>query len=142
YRDGLLAASLPGRMEVVGSNPPIVLDGAHTPLAISRLLDSFSRIFPGDAILLFGSVAGKRPREMASILAHRFPRIIISTPGTFKESYPEQVFEIFHALNPETTLEKEPQAALRMARQEAGGARPILVTGSFYMVAEIRRLLA
>jgi len=142
YRDGLLAASLPGRMEVVGSKPPIILDGAHTPLAISRLVDSFCRIFPGDAVLLFGSVAGKRPREMASILAHRFPRIIISTPGTFKESNPEQVFEIFRALNPGTTLEKEPEAALRAARREAGDARPILVTGSFYMVAEIRRLLA
>jgi dihydrofolate synthase/folylpolyglutamate synthase len=142
YRDGLLAASLPGRMEVVGVDPPVVLDGAHTPLAISRLLDSFARIFPGEAVLLFGSVAGKRPREMASILAGRFPRIVISTPGTFKESNPEQVFEIFHGLNPGTVLEKWPEAALRRARKESGGIRPILVTGSFYMVAEIRRLLA
>lgn len=142
YRDGLLAASLPGRMEVVGTNPPVVLDGAHTPLAVSRLVDSFDKIFPGEAVLVFGSVAGKRPREMASILARRFPRIVISTPGTFKESNPEQVFEIFRSLNPGTVLEKMPEAALRRARQESGGTRPILVTGSFYMVAEIRRLLA
>ncbi len=142
YRDGLLAASLPGRMEVIGGNPPVVLDGAHTPLAVSRLLGSFDRIFPGEAVLLFGSVAGKRPREMASILARRFPKIVISTPGTFKESNPEQVFEIFRSLNPGTVLEKMPEAALRRARQESGGTRPILVTGSFYMVAEIRRLLA
>ena len=142
YRDGLLAASLPGRMEVIGGNPPVVLDGAHTPLAVSRLLGSFDRIFPGEAVLLFGSVAGKRPREMASTLARRFSRIVISTPGTFKESNPEQVFEIFRSLNPGTVLEKMPEAALRRARQESGGTRPILVTGSFYMVAEIRRLLA
>jgi dihydrofolate synthase/folylpolyglutamate synthase len=142
YRDGLLAASLPGRMEVVGANPPVVLDGAHTPLAVSRLVDSFDKIFPGEAVLVFGSVAGKRPREMASILARRFPRIVISTPGTFKESNPEQVFEIFRSMNPGTVLEKMPEAALRRARQESGGTRPILVTGSFYMVAEIRRLLA
>jgi dihydrofolate synthase/folylpolyglutamate synthase len=142
YRDGLLAASLPGRMEVMGTHPPIVLDGAHTPLAVSRLVDSFIKIFPGEAVLLFGSVAGKRPREMASILAHRFPCIIISTPGTFKESNPEQVFEIFRNLNPGTLLEKQPDAALRRAREEAGATRPILVTGSFYMVAEIRRLLS
>ena len=142
YRDGLLAASLPGRMEVVGTNPPVVLDGAHTPLAVSRLVDSFDKIFPGEAVLVFGSVAGKRPREMASILARRFPRIVISTPGTFKESNPEQVFEIFRSMNPGTVLEKMPEAALRRARQESGGTRPILVTGSFYMVAEIRRLLA
>lgn len=142
YRDGLFAASLPGRMEVMGGEPPVILDGAHTPLAVSRLVDSFARIFPGEAVLLFGSVSGKKPREMASILARRFPRIVISTPGTFKESNPEQVFEIFRDLNPETVLEKSPEAALRRARRESGGTRPILVTGSFYMVAEIRRLLA
>jgi len=141
YKDGLFAASLPGRMEVMEKNPPIVLDGAHTPLAVSRLVDSFTKIFPGEAILLFGSVAGKRPREMASILAHRFPRIIISTPGTFKDSDPVQVFEIFRSLNAATVLERQPQSALRRARQESAGIRPILVTGSFYMVAEIRRLL-
>jgi dihydrofolate synthase / folylpolyglutamate synthase len=141
YRDGLLAASLPGRMEVLGSNPPVVLDGAHTPLAVARLVDSFDRIFPGEAVLLFGSVTGKRPREMASILARRFPRIVISTPGTFKESDPEKVFEIFRGLNPDTVLERSPEGALRKARQESAGTRPILVTGSFYMVAEIRRLL-
>ncbi len=79
---------------------------------------------------------------MASILARRFPRIIISTPGTFKESNPDQVFEIFRGLNQATVLEKRPEDALRKARQESGGTRPILVTGSFYLVAEIRRLLA
>lgn len=142
YRDGLLAASLPGRMEVVGSNPPVVLDGAHTPLAVSRLLDSFDRIFPGEAVLVFGSVSGKRPREMAAILGRRFHRIIISTPGTFKESDPELVHQIFHAVNERTLLEKDPVTALEKAREASGGTRPILVTGSFYMVAEIRRLLA
>jgi len=142
YRDGLLAASLPGRMEVVKGQPPVVLDGAHTPLAVSRLVSSFDRIFPGDAVLLFGSVSGKRPREMAAILGQRFRRIIISTPGTFKESDPEQVYEIFRVVNPGTVLEKDPAAALALARRDSGGRRPILVTGSFYMVAEIRRLLA
>ena len=78
---------------------------------------------------------------MASILAHRFPRIVISTPGSFKESDPDQVFKIFYGLNPDTLLEKSPEAALRRAREVSGGTRPILVTGSFYMVAEIRRLL-
>jgi dihydrofolate synthase/folylpolyglutamate synthase len=118
-----------------------VLDGAHTPLAVTRLLSSFRAIFPGEAILLFGSVSGKRPREMAAILAAAFSRVIISTPGTFKESDPEQVAEIFRGFNPATFLEKDPARALRRAREESAGTRPILVTGSFYMIAEIGKLL-
>jgi dihydrofolate synthase/folylpolyglutamate synthase len=141
FREGFSRTILPGRMEVRGRAPAIVLDGAHTPLAVTRLLSSFRAIFPGEAILLFGSVSGKRPREMAAILAAPFSRVIISTPGTFKESDPEEVAEIFRGFNPATVLEKDPARALRRAREESAGTRPILVTGSFYMIAEIGKLL-
>jgi dihydrofolate synthase/folylpolyglutamate synthase len=139
--EGFLQTSLPGRMEVLGSQPLVVLDGAHTPLAVTRLLAAFKAIFPGEAVLLFGSVTGKNPREMARILAPAFTHILVSTPGSFKESNPEEVAGIFRGLNPETRLEKDPARALQRAREASGGTRPILVTGSFYMVAEIRRLL-
>ena len=141
FEEGFRAATLPGRMELLGKDPVVVLDGAHTPLAVTRLLASFRSIFPGEAVLLFGSVSGKNPGEMARILAPAFLRIIVSTPGTFKESDPEEVAGIFRGLNPATTLEKDPARALRLAMDASDGMRPILVTGSFYMVAEIRRLL-
>ncbi|MGO9309028.1 MAG: bifunctional folylpolyglutamate synthase/dihydrofolate synthase [Spirochaetia bacterium] len=141
FREGFARTTLPGRMEVRGGAPVIVLDGAHTPLAVTRLLSSFRAIFPGDAVLLFGSVSGKRPREMAAILAAAFSRVIISTPGTFKESDPAEVAEIFRTYNPATVLEKDPERALQRAREASEGVRPILVTGSFYMIAEIGRLL-
>ena len=141
FEKGFLSTRLPGRMEVVG-DPAVVLDGAHTPLAVQRLLSSFQRMFPGEAVLVFGSVSGKKPMEMARILAPAFRRIIISTPGSFKTSDPEEVFAIFRDLNPATELEKNPGRALARARDMAGGRLPILVTGSFYMVSEIRGLLA
>jgi dihydrofolate synthase/folylpolyglutamate synthase len=141
YHRGFASVTLPGRMEVRGSDPVIVLDGAHTPLAVTRLLASFRAVFPGPAVLLFGSVSGKKPREMAGILAPAFSHVVVSTPGTFKESVPAEVAAIFRSINPQTVLEKDPAAALRRARDLSGGGRPILVTGSFYMVAEIRKML-
>jgi dihydrofolate synthase/folylpolyglutamate synthase len=142
YQQGFSKTTLPGRMEIVGKDPAIVLDGAHTPLAVTRLLESFRGIFPGEAVLLFGSVAGKNPRAMAEILAPAFSHVVISTPGTFKESNPGEVAAIFSALHPRTSLEPDPARALEQARRLSGGIRPVLVTGSFYMLAEIRRLLA
>jgi dihydrofolate synthase/folylpolyglutamate synthase len=146
FREGFLAARLPGRMELVRGTPPIILDGAHTPLAVSRLLESFRRIFlpPGrsrGAVLLFGSVAGKNPRAMAEILAPWFQFIVVSTPGSFKPSDPAAVWRIFREASPGAELVEGPGEALRRARELAGGTMPVLVTGSFYMVAEIRRLL-
>ena len=36
FHEGFAAARLPGRMEIVPGSPPVVLDGAHTPLAVRR----------------------------------------------------------------------------------------------------------
>jgi len=138
---GLSEAFLPGRMEIVSTEPPIVLDAAHTPLAIRRALEAFQQMFPGEAVLIFGAVHGKNYAEMARLLAPAFREVIISTPGAFKQSEPEDVFYAFQQHHPCPHLEKHPASALQFAQQLADGRLPMLVTGSFYMVAEIRKLL-
>ena len=148
-RRGLEAAKLPGRMETIDTDPPIVLDAAHTPRSISRLLDAFCALYPEPRGLIFGSVDGKNHREMARILSPRFERIVISTPGTFKRSDPEAVRREFATHQPNVVLERDPAKALdtllasnsvRWEREEAQSATPssVLVTGSFYMISEIR----
>jgi dihydrofolate synthase / folylpolyglutamate synthase len=139
---GFARARLPGRMEIAAIDPPLVLDAAHTPLATDRLLETFRELFPQPGVLVFGSVAGKRPADMARILAPAFPHVIVTTPGTFKESDPRETWELFHALRPATELEPDPARALARALELSGGTRPILVTGSFYLLGEIRRALS
>ncbi len=138
-REGFRGVRLPGRVEVVPGSPALVLDGAHTPLAVRRLLETFRALYPRGGVLLFGSVAGKKPREMAEILAPEFDRIVISTPAAFKLSDPSQVHAIFRALRPTAELVADPASALARARELAGG-EPVLVTGSFYMVSEVRSI--
>ena len=156
-RAGLTVARLPGRMEVIQTaSGRIVLDGAHTPVSATRLLSSYRRLFPEPSVLIFGSVLGKDQEGMASALASAFRSIVISTPGTFKKSDPQGVHAAFMAHNPAAVLVLDPAAALaeavRLAQEGRAAAAtgsgcgdgsplPILVTGSFYMVAEIRRLL-
>jgi len=140
-------ARLPGRMEIVGETPAIALDGAHTPVSVSRTVDTFRQIFGEECVCIFGSVEGKNAAAMAEILTSYTKRIIISTPGSFKPSAPHEVFAAFRRFTDEVRLEADPAAALHAALTTAGDEAssgpplPILVTGSFYMVAEIRRLL-
>lgn len=145
---GVVRAELPGRMEFFeGPAGPVVLDAAHTPISAMRLLDSMRKIFPQGAVLIFGCVQGKDAEGMAAALATAFDEVIISTPGTFKKSDPPGVHALFQAKNPRTRLILSPEeayrAAVRLAQQgsKAGAPLPILVTGSFYMVSEIRKLL-
>lgn len=148
-RKGLSRARLPGRMEILSLTAEaaphrlaVVLDGAHTPVSVARLLGSFRKLYPGDAVLVFGSVLGKDPAGMAAALAPSFREVIVSTPGTFKKSRPDEVCSHFFKLNPRSRLVADPRLALNEAVKAASdGGLPILVTGSFYMVAEIRALL-
>ena len=82
---------------------------------------------------------------MAPLLGPNFTDIIISTPGSFKKSNPEKVFKVFKLINKNTILIKKPFEALKKAVELYGkngnSDKSILVTGSFYMVAEIRKLI-
>ncbi|MDR1251362.1 MAG: tetrahydrofolate synthase, partial [Treponema sp.] len=74
-----------------------------------------------------------------------------TTPGSFKASDPENVYALFirEALNQKAGDAAAPacikntgealQTALAFARQ---GGLPVLGTGSFYLAAELRQMLA
>ncbi|MCK5156026.1 MAG: bifunctional folylpolyglutamate synthase/dihydrofolate synthase [Spirochaetales bacterium] len=142
---------IPGRLELLQDTPPVFIDGAHTEQSIIKLYDSFRQMFPDkEGSLIFGAVVGKNHELMADYSIRCFKRIIISTPGSFKESNPEALFNLFTRKKEELqldctiTLEKDPGAALNVALEEITRSKspktPILVAGSFYMAAEIRGL--
>jgi dihydrofolate synthase / folylpolyglutamate synthase len=139
-REGVKQTALFGRMEIISRNPPVLIDGAHTPASVTRLLEVVNRMFPDEKVLLFGAVTGKDSTTMAKILAPAFSRIIISTPGWFKKSDPEEVFRLFKEYNPATELIADPREAAEKTKEFARGTVPIIVTGSFYMIAEVRKL--
>lgn len=141
-RKGLAAVRLPARFEIVSEEPPVVLDGAHTPDSVTLALDSFARLFPGPKLLLFACAIDKHHGEMARILAPGFDEIVVTTPGTFKKSDPSAVHASFLAVDSGARLIQEPReafvACLELARRKG---LSILVTGSFYLCAEAAQVL-
>jgi dihydrofolate synthase/folylpolyglutamate synthase len=138
---GFAAARLPARLEILKTDPPVVLDGAHTPRSVRIVLDTFAELFGSGGVLLFAAAAGKKVAEMAEILAPAFHRIVVTTPGTFRESRAGEVYGAFHRLNPGTLLIPDTEKALTRARELAGTVRPLLVTGSFYLAGLVREIL-
>ncbi|MBI9105902.1 MAG: bifunctional folylpolyglutamate synthase/dihydrofolate synthase [Spirochaetales bacterium] len=138
---GIPSTALPGRMEVFApaGSPKVVLDGAHTPKsAILSAQAFFETTGEAGGTLLFGAVDGKDTHGMAEVLSALFNRVVISTPGTFKKSDPDEVFRIFSSTGISAELLKDPSDALDRALSYG---KPVFVTGSFYMVSEIRALL-
>ncbi|RPJ07903.1 MAG: hypothetical protein EHM28_05760 [Spirochaetaceae bacterium] len=143
-KNGLQSAKLPGRMEVLRRRPLVIADGAHTPESIKTVIKTVDAICSRPRILVFASVSGKKFREMADLLSPGFDHVIISTPGLFKKSDPEEVFKYFSSIHSSVDFCKKPADALkrayRQSRSFAHGRLPIIVTGSFYFVSEIRKL--
>lgn len=136
-RRGLARASLPARFQILGTEPPVVLDGAHTPNSIRLCLESFDRLFPGPADLLFACAHDKHHAQMAAILEGRFREVTVTRPGLFKPSEPEAVARSFGLGEGRCRLIEDTAEALAHARsQAAAGGRALLVAGSFYLCSE------
>ena len=142
---GLQHFTLPARFERIMDDPIFIVDGAHTPQSVEACVETFSALYGNGGILIFGCAAGKDAVAMAKILIPYFARIIITTPGTFKMSFPQLVYDTFSTeatsfgkgsmvfYIPETARAIE--KALEQGREQA---IPLLGTGSFYLAAEIR----
>lgn len=141
--EGLAAARLPARFELVCKDPSIVLDGAHTPESITLTMDTMASLYGGEKVLLFACAYDKKHEEMARILAPHFGAIVVTKPGTFKQSSPEAVFESFKAIKSDAELIPDTHAAIVRATSLASARNAaLLVTGSFYLCAEAKTILA
>ena len=138
---GLSTAAIPGRAELIRGNPSILLDGAHTAGSMKRFADTIESMTGRPRGVIFGSVEGKPVEPMAAALDGHVDHVIVSRPGSFKRSNPEAVAQAFSTLSAPVVLLTEPGAALARARSLAGKNGTVIVTGSFYMVCEIRALI-
>jgi dihydrofolate synthase / folylpolyglutamate synthase len=137
---GLSKAYLPARFQILARDPPVVLDGAHTPDSARLALDSFEYLFPGPKALLFGCAEDKKHALMASALAPRFDRITLTRPGSFKKSDLGALEASFKAAGAEYRLIEDHIVAIDRAIAEAKAlGLPLLVTGSFYLCAEVAK---
>jgi dihydrofolate synthase/folylpolyglutamate synthase len=146
-RRGLASLSLPARFERLLDDPALVIDGAHTSRSIQAAAETFTTLYRAGGVLIFGCAASKSAAELARILLPHFSHVIITTPGAYKKSYPEDVYAAFrsarnNAGNPEIILIPDTASAVEAGLQKARDAKlPVLGTGSFYLAAEIRTIL-
>jgi dihydrofolate synthase / folylpolyglutamate synthase len=139
---GIAGTRLPGRGERIGD---LILDGAHTEESARHLAATMKALLPeGTRVpVILGVVAGKNVEAITAALAPIALQFIVSRPGRFKPGDPQEVARRAVAAGREVIIDEEAPAALERARslRPSGSSFPILVTGSFYMVAEIRRLV-
>ncbi|GAB6090488.1 bifunctional folylpolyglutamate synthase/dihydrofolate synthase [Spirochaeta dissipatitropha] len=140
YEKGLGSARIPGRMQLLDSSPPIIIDGGHTPSSIERNLSAVKAVMPEGGAVIFGAVEGKNIEAMAELLCRLFKTAIICRPGTFRPSDPEKTAEIFSRFLPPENIDiiEDGFEALQKARKIASGINQgVCVIGSFFLAGKI-----
>ncbi len=148
---GLSRAWLPGRFEIISLSPgkssPVVLDGAHTVRSITLTLETFRKLYPVKAHLLFACAADKDVDSMASLFSNGFSQITITRPGEKKLSdidHASLAFTRIFLTRSDTHLDinNDYREAIEKALENAEKENaPLLVTGSFYLVTEAKKIL-
>ena len=146
---GLSNAMLPGRFEILHSvrNYPdvesLILDGAHTVNSINLTLKTLEEVFPDKKVnLLFACAADKDVQDMAPLFKDRFNHIFLTKPGNVKQSDIESAKNAFNEWKLDYIYEEDLSKFIpKVLKQTARDKSILLVTGSFYLVAEVKKAL-
>ncbi|HEX9780967.1 MAG TPA: folylpolyglutamate synthase/dihydrofolate synthase family protein [bacterium] len=139
-RQGLPEVVWPGRLELVSDSPCVLMDGAHNPPAALALRRALEELVPGRAIhLLIGMSSDKRAETFGSILA---PLSSTVTCTRTKHARAMDAGELSRRLAPlarELHTVPQPADALTYLLNAAAPDDVILVTGSMFLVGELRQ---
>ncbi|MBI5526504.1 MAG: bifunctional folylpolyglutamate synthase/dihydrofolate synthase [Deltaproteobacteria bacterium] len=142
-RAALLAASWPGRFEVVAGDPPVVLDGAHNPHGARALVETLRERAPCRPVhLVFGALSDKDYAWMAAVLAPAVSDVVVVCPRSSRSADPAVVAAEFERAGRGAVTAPDAARAVAGAAARAkktGGL--VLVSGSLYLVGEASAFL-
>ncbi len=149
-RKGLESAFIPGRLEIVSRNPLVILDGAHNPDKVRALVTSIKKIFPRRKIISI--IAIKNDKNAKNILTKllKLSKKIIFTKfeltadvGVISSYEPQELLRVAEKIDQDKPMLiiKDAKKALEEAIKSAKRDDLILVTGSLYLVGEVRKFL-
>lgn len=144
--DAFAGVTSPGRLEVLGHNPLLVLDGAHNVAGAQALRAALHEEFaPGPRTLVVGLLREKEPHEMLQALGvDDVELLIVCRPPSPRALEPAMVAKAAGDLGmSEEKIEvvETVQEAVGEALVSTPGAGQIVVTGSLYVVGAARSLL-
>lgn len=163
-RAGLRDVRWPARVEVVETQPTVLLDAAHNVASIKALVETLEESFPGRGrILVFATSKDKDVRGMLEALLPRFEQVIFTQYLNNPRAVPPETLlalasELSAAQNgqashspkesasqqspwPECRMAATPQLACEMLRGLQSAEALTCVCGSFFLAGEMRHQL-
>ncbi|HEY8312803.1 MAG TPA: folylpolyglutamate synthase/dihydrofolate synthase family protein [Candidatus Baltobacteraceae bacterium] len=138
---GLAQVALPGRMEYFPSHPPVIFDIAHNPDKAAHLVASLRSKYPDRRFSFVIAVSDSKD-------AHEILRSFVDLPATFifssfdtegrRATKPQRLASIAEDLGIWGRAIADPIEALAIARRNAASDEVVVVTGSTFVVSQLR----
>jgi len=150
-RKGLATVSLPARIELLAEHPTIVIDSAHNPASIEALVRVLAESFGGRRrLLIFATTKEKDVPEMLRKLLLpentrlKFDEIVFTryeeNPRAIPPDELKSIAKKF--VKQEYKICQSPKDAWNHVQERATDDDLICVTGSFFIAAEMRKLIS
>lgn len=145
-REGLRTAAWPGRFEVLRSDPPFIVDGAHNVDSANKLAMTLAEHFPGKRwTFIFGGYRDKAIDGMMKALNPRAARWILTrVRDNPRAMQPEELLALATTLNMRqpiavASMDDALNAALGTVSHDAtAGTDAVCVCGSIVVAGEAR----
>ena len=137
--EGIAGTVWPGRIEKLQSHPDVYLDGAHNPSAARELATFLEENFAGRKIyLLYGALRDKAVDEVAGLLFPFAAEVIFTEPRTSRAISAAQLAEIAAHHAAQSVVIADAEQALDYALSKAASGDAVFITGSLYLVGQLR----
>jgi dihydrofolate synthase/folylpolyglutamate synthase len=142
-RTALTTITLPGRFEVLRSDPPVIIDGSHNPQAVAVLAETIREAFPQPErrpAILLGVLADKDAAGMAKELAGLGCEIAVTCPDSPRALSPDDLAGLVER---ETGIRPQRFDSVASALSSLLPTSPfgLVIAGSLMTAGEARRWL-
>lgn len=146
-RDGFARVTTPGRLEVVASEPAVVLDGAHNPHGARAAALAIDEAFAfRNVVLVIAALADKDLHGIVGAWRDVVDHVVVTMPDSPRAAGVEQLAavaeEVFAGTAVAVERADDVAHALELATGLTGDGDGIVVTGSLYTVGAARDLYA
>lgn len=143
---GIGAGRIPGRAEYMQHEPLVLLDGAHNPQKIAALAADLPVLLPvgegGERIAVLGMLDAKSHVEAVDALIPHLGAMVITSPHVLaKEGFAARDLADLarqRGFTGRLMIEPEPRQAVEQALANARRQDAVVVTGSLYLLGNVR----
>jgi dihydrofolate synthase/folylpolyglutamate synthase len=136
---GLASVRHAGRLELIPYQPAILLDGAHNPAGAAALSSYLSSAEVSAATMIFGAMREKRLDQIAETLFTWPDKLILTKVENPRSASPEDLESLSTRFARGTVYTTNSAlAALELALEVTPPEGLICITGSLYLIGELR----